>query len=66
MWKWLFTDEVQSGRESKGSASHCDVIFREVLNITLFAQYKPQLMPDFIRCQIYKRLAMGLKNQERD
>jgi len=46
---------------SRGSESHCSAISREVLNITLFAQCKPKLMPGFIRCQIYKGLAIGLK-----
>lgn len=46
---------------SNGSESHCYAISREVLNITLVAQYKLKLVPDFIRCQIYKKLAIGFK-----
>lgn len=61
MWKRLFTDEGVREEGSKGSESLCYIISREVLNITLFAQYKPKLMPDLIRCQIYERLAVGLK-----
>lgn len=59
MWKQMKCRVTEE--ESKGSESHCYIISREVLNITLFTQYKPKLMPDFIRCQIYKRLAIGLK-----
>lgn len=45
----------------KGSESRRYISSREMLNITPLARYKPKLMHDFARCQVYKRLAIVLK-----
>lgn len=51
---------------SKRSESHCYDIQHFSADNILFAQYKPKLMLNFIRCQIYKRLAIGLKIKTSD
>lgn len=56
MWDWLFAAEVWGERRrDKGFDSHCSISSREVLNITLSAEYKLKFMPNFIWCHIYKR-----------